>query len=424
MTELFWAAKRGDLTSIDAELAAGATLLDVERQHYLQKGWDAIVYGASSRACIPVVFAELVARTRGAGALEPRRAATALHEAAKIGAPDKVRTLLEADADPCVPTLSGGHVLDAVANFQSPQHLACLGLLLAATGERRATNGIGTAQLTHFVSIALRHGCREAAEALGRHGGAKLLAPLSEGLGVIGAKLVLGRGLELPATLMAEEATQALVTAATLDDVGAVQTLVARGADLGVLDPLGMSLLSGAAGSNAAAVVRWLLERGADPNALGEAPWPPLESAVGSGAACATRLLLEAGASLDYSPTKGCRYSVIPRARGGAIDVLHEFGADLDTIDGDSWLLGRSATDGDIEVARRLISYGVDVNVHNKHIRRSALHKSVENEEAAVALLLFAHGADPNLEDLDGKRPLDLTRSRFLRNVLIEHGAE
>jgi len=424
MTELFWAAKRGDLTTIDAELAAGATLFDVERQHYQHKGWDAIVYGASSRACIPVVFAELVARTREVGALEPRRAATALHEAAKIGAPEKVRALLEADADPCVPTLSGGDVLDTVAYFQSPQHLACLGLLLAATGERRATNGMGTAQIARFVFKALRHGCRDAAEALGRHGGAKLLGSLSQGLGVIGAKLVLGRGLELPAVLTAEDATQALVTAAKLDDVGAVQTLVARGADLDVLDALGAPLLNCAAGANAAAVVRWLLERGADPNALGEAPWPPLQSAVANGAASTTRALLEAGASLEYLLDDQSRSSVIPDATGGAIAVLYESGADLNTIDGDRWLLGRSATVGDVELAHRLLSYGVDVNIHHKHIRRSALHKSVENEEAAVALLLLARGADANLEDIDGKRPLDLARSRFLRDALIEHGAE
>ena len=88
MTELLWAAKRGDLTTIDAELAAGASVLDVESRDIWHKGWNVVVYGASSRTCSALAYAEVIARALAAGALEPRRAATALHEAARMGAID------------------------------------------------------------------------------------------------------------------------------------------------------------------------------------------------------------------------------------------------------------------------------------------------------------------------------------------------
>lgn len=426
MTELLWAAKRGDLATLDAELAAGATLFDVSTfdSFEMPKGWNALVFAAHSRGCSDAAFEGILARTCAAGAFDPRRAATALHEAARQGAVQKVRALLDAGADPGVRTLMGSHVLDSMPYFRTAEQRACLAALLDANGARGGGAESGPRLPVFLCRQALGRGNRASLALLVQHAGDAFEAPLAEQIGALGARLVLGHGLGHLAGITAEDATQALWTAVWLDDIEAARALVAHGADLTTHDSLGTPLLSHAAAADADRVARWLLEQGADPNEAGYAGWTPLHDAVGHGAARTTRLLLEAGARLEYIDPEGETCSVIPAAVDGAIDVLYEYGADLDTLDSGDCLLQIAATNGDIALVRRLLAYGVDVDRHEALIEQSALHAAVSYEEAEIALLLLEHGADPNMEDLDGWRPLDKARSRFLKAALQERGAE
>jgi Ankyrin repeats (many copies)/Ankyrin repeats (3 copies) len=83
---------------------------------------------------------------------------------------------------------------------------------------------------------------------------------------------------------------------------------------------------------------------------------------------------------------------------------------------------------GDLEMVQVLLEYGVDVNAQNVYRNTPLAYASLDGDrnDARVARLLIAHGADPNSGDLWGSTLLHRA-SRFGRieivRLLIEHGA-
>jgi ankyrin repeat protein len=97
--------------------------------------------------------------------------------------------------------------------------------------------------------------------------------------------------------------------------------------------------------------------------------------------------------------------------------------------------LGLACFFGHVDAARLLLERGADPNAlsRNEQIQTAGLHAAAASVTGdprvrfQLCELLLAHGADPNLRQGTGARPLDAARQNGdveLERLLLEHGAE
>lgn len=107
--------------------------------------------------------------------------------------------------------------------------------------------------------------------------------------------------------------------------------------------------------------------------------------------------------------------------RAEACRLLIQAGADLDAVsDGEIAQvspLGTAAFVRSIELVRLLLDAGADVDAHGSD-GFTALHTAAEHDDAELARLLVAFGADRTMENSRGQRPVDLAKSAEMRAVL------
>ena len=111
-------------------------------------------------------------------------------------------------------------------------------------------------------------------------------------------------------------------------------------------------------------------------------------------------------------------------------DLLHHNGADPH-IRGDSGVtpLQSAAYYGSLEVVRKLIGYGANINAKNNG-KMTPLHWASYGrnfKDGSVLRLLLEHGADINVQSADGWTPLYVaSKEGALEAVrlLLEHGAD
>jgi len=121
----------------------------------------------------------------------------------------------------------------------------------------------------------------------------------------------------------------------------------------------------------------------------------------------------------------------VPRLR-----VLLEDDPSLANAFGDDGFhpLGLACFFGHVDAARLLLEHGADVNMlsRNEHIQTAAIHAACAaqgvDEETRYELVKLAleHGADPNLPQGGGFRPIDAARQNGdarVEQLLLEHGA-
>ncbi len=110
---------------------------------------------------------------------------------------------------------------------------------------------------------------------------------------------------------------------------------------------------------------------------------------------------------------------------GGVVAILFAHGAIVDTIDRNNWtLVYKVIRFGDSGVANMLLAYGADPKVMNNE---ELLHLASRNCDTTTISLLLEMGADKDVQDKDGKRPLDYAAMfNQLANVelLLEMGAD
>ncbi len=432
MTELFWAAKRGDLAAVDVELSTGASMAETGSDS-LQDGWNALAYGAASTNCSDDVFDGLLERTLAADAFFKKPATgIALHNAAKSGAIRKVAALLSAGADPKMAGNLGSHMLDSLIYHVTPDHVACLSAILNAY----SPGDVDLKVLAMVVRQGTGRGNHKGLEAVYHYGGENLGRHLEDEMGVVVAGIALGKGLAALDLGPLYDYRGALQMAIALDELEVAQGLFTRSANVerrhdflapGTRSETGEwdfgtgiePYLRVAAEGDAVRCLAWLLENGANPNGRGRHGSSALRSAASWGNARATRILIEAGASLGRA--KG---PIIADAAGAAIAVLLDAGADIDAIGGDgNWALITAIETGDLQLARDLLDRGAKVDNCSQLLDSTALHRALKREEAHIALLLLERGADPNIINLDGEGPLDCARSNYMREKLLAVGA-
>ena len=345
-----------------------------------------------------------------------------LVDAVRRGDAEAVRALLDGGADVDSTTPDGATALLWAVHTDQPE---LAGLLLEAGADVEITNRyrVGPASL--------------AAE----NGNAAILERLLEA------------GVDANHTLPGGETL--LMTAARTGEPATVRTLLAHGADPNLREATrGQTALMWAAANNNAAAIHVLTEQGADINAKTDNPsrssdstfnyapatgFSPLMFAVRAGHIDATRVLLDAGADVNDTVSDGQSALVVAAANANweLAAYLLDRGADATKAEAGWNALHQtvrtrrmnigfgtpgpfsSGTLASIELIRRLLDAGVDVNARmtrngmrdgqrNRFNRLGAtafmLAAKVTDVEA-MRLLLTA-GADPTIPTADGTTPL------------------
>ncbi len=191
---------------------------------------------------------------------------------------------------------------------------------------------------------------------------------------------------------------QALIKAAQQGDVAAVETLLAKGADVNGKDGNGSTALIHASAEGMVPIVELLVRNGADVNAADNIGDTALMAAASEGHADVLKLLLSAGANVNARDRNG--FSAVGFAqpeRPDIVGLLKAAGAEYTLVD--------AARHGNNREILRHLEEGADVN-RREHTGRTALLQAVISEHPETVKLLVAKGADVNAPGSDGSTPL------------------
>lgn len=357
--------------------------------------WWPVVHAAQSQECTDDAFDALLQWTVNEGPLTPHQGAQALHHAARLGLPRRVRSLLGAGVDPNGHTFLGSAVVASVPCQKSDGALEALSIILQAgdfRGQSRAT----------LVNEALSFGNRRAVELLLDEEDEALAKALVDQHGVLGHALIYGEDVDTAGLEPRSDAEDCyFYVAASLDRLDMVsRDLPGREHQYG-------RVLELAAGAGSTAVLGWCLDRPLADEQLQEA----LASAASHRSGPSMELLLDTGAVPSDD--------TIADASGDAARVLARRGLAIDAAGDDGYtMLLFAAESGDHELVSFLLEQGADPNARTEGIDSTALGSAASMEWARCVDILLQYGADPMIMDLDGDRPVDRARSQYLKDRL------
>ena len=210
--------------------------------------------------------------------------------------------------------------------------------------------------------------------------------------------LMIAPALVVTAWAAGENASDRFYSAIRANDLGALRTLIAEGADVNVRDRLGETPLMYAAVVGSPEAMSFLIGKGADVNAKNESGsnaliWSATDAAK-------VRLLLEHGADVNAATKRGRTALLIAALSDGSAEIVRlllEKGANAKALDAFKTTTLRGAAVGnDTETMRLLIEAGVDVNAADfPGLTPLAMAAGWNGNLRAVELLL-AHGAKVN----------------------------
>ena len=277
--------------------------------------------------------------------------------------------------------------------------------LLPSFAQRPGPTGTGPLAAACFLACLLAAGPAGAAAA-----DPPLLDAVREGdAGAVQALLADGADVHRPA---ADGAT-ALHWAARLDFPGVARVLLAAGADATAANAFGVTPLALAAVSGSAAMLDTLLGAGADPNAAGAGGETALLSAARAGRGDAVRTLVAHGADVNAAQRAGQTPLMWAAAEGhiGTLQALIEAGADVHArtvvpevplrtgLEGPAphgfTALLFAVRAGRIEAARRLIAAGADPDDRLPDGMNTVV-LAATNAHWELGVFLVDEGADPD----------------------------
>ncbi|HSW00737.1 MAG TPA: serpin family protein [Sedimentisphaerales bacterium] len=226
------------------------------------------------------------------------------------------------------------------------------------------------------------------------------------------ARVILDKGID--ANAGDEDGRTALHTAVAAGNLEMSQFLVARGADVnaGRGQNGGWTPLHAAVREGRCQVARWLLDNGADIQARDEDGETPLHLAVMGWSLEMVQLLVEKGADVNARDCGGRSplLEAVLNGRGDMTEVLVEAGADVTTKDASGNTLLHVAVQslepgGSAGAVGPLIAAGVDVNAVAKS-GSTALHLAAKDGLVRAAEMLVVGGADLNARTPSGLTPL------------------
>ncbi|XP_072300131.1 ankyrin repeat and SOCS box protein 9-like isoform X2 [Eucyclogobius newberryi] len=199
-----------------------------------------------------------------------------------------------------------------------------------------------------------------------------------------------------------------------------LQKLISQGISVNLSTLDRVSPLHAACTQGNTACAKLLLENGANINSPTVDGHTALAEACARGHGACVSVLLQHGAT----PT-GSSLSSSPIHRAAAkdnlecIEQLVQFGADVDQhIDQSGSPLNIACSHQQTSTVRKLLQLGANVN--SVVSGESALHTAARLSCPEIVSMLVEHGADHNLRDPQGKRPLDLAPPNTLVAQLLK----
>jgi len=311
-------------------------------------------------------------------ALGPALWADEIHEAAKRGELEKVRSLVDGDPALIAAKDKGGETPLHWAAFSGSPDLVRFLLDKGAAVDAKNARG-----LTPLVFTAA-HGRTQAAGLLIERG----------------ADVNVRNPLDMTPLIIAVE--QGVVEL--------VKTLIAAGADVGVESRIGTALHR-AAIKGQTEIIQVLLKAGAKTEVMCR-EFFPLHLAAMAGALDAASALVKGGA--DINSRDGDRRTPLHRALSASNPHVFEIarffidsGAEIDTTDdeGETPLM-TAVGEGYTEVVMSLLEKGARTDVKDGNFNRTLLHLAAIRGYGDIADILLSRGLDAKVQDISGATPM------------------
>jgi len=231
-----------------------------------------------------------------------------------------------------------------------------------------------------------------------------------------------------PAFLTPEQS--ALMSAARLGSVVAIQVALEKGADVNSRDRDGKTALMWAAYMGRVQAVVELVSAGADVNTVDSTGWTALEAAVWTRRASVVENLIERGAQVNVQDNEG-RTPLMHAAQYGDTVVMRDLlaqGADPNASNkfGQTPLMFAVALN-DTAAARMLLEADADMNARDAAGRSVLINAALAGGEHVAPVQLFIErGADLNSKDSEGRSALTCADQRHylaIANLLRKAGA-
>ncbi len=218
-----------------------------------------------------------------------------------------------------------------------------------------------------------------------------------------------------------------MMRAVWYENAEAVRFLLNAGADFNQKDAFGQTALVYGVENGDEKIVRVLLDTGANPNDTNEKGNPLLIAALSNQSTEVAIALIDAGANVSSETADG-QNPLKAAARAGFTDLVAtriKKGADVNAASGGLSALMEAARRNNLETAEVLLEYGADVNNRSESRRDSgetALMVAAEKGHSKMVKKLIAAGAEIDIKDDSGDtaliKAMEGGRAEMVRQLL------